>query len=730
MNYLLLFTLLFSVVAAEAAVKDIPFLQDISVKFRTAPALTNASFLRLEVDRDGVPYVLTDRGVARTFEDRLALDRSFRPLSNLVARDVTLGRGELYYLFEDRWLSNGDSGKPLGHLPKGIFTSLAVADDGTVLLSGSDKLASFRDGRLTELASPSLKLPLKLVANGNEFFALTDNAIYRIKNGAITNFHEGTGLTTLAIRGDELLVGTHNGYYGLHLKDGAITTARQTKLPVIDITCLVPVADGLWAGTTRGVFFQRRADAKKSNKPSLPDGPGGIRYYASKRWLDNDVVMDLKVDGDGNVLVLTKTGLNKIEFRPMALAEKAECYDRKMRLRHVRYGLAGERRLLVPGDLTSSEIIDTDNDGGWSSYYLGSQAFRYAATGSAQARSNSWEIFTALERLQTLPKSDGFFARTIERHGFKYSDPDRWRELPGGDWDWKGHTSSDEFTSHTFAHGVMWELVAKTDAERQRIATNYTHIINHIIQNNWQMIDVDGQPTLWGRWNPEYLNHYPHSIGDRRLNSAEIIAGLQLAWKMTGNKLYREVADELFGKHGYLTNILSSMKLIGPTPGYIHLENDMGNEWNHSDDELAFANYWVLYRFAFNKDLRVKYASAIRDHWEFERPEKFAIWNFIYSACGGGHGCDAEGAVWSLRGVPLDTITWRIENSHRKDLTWVPENFYRKELKELLPPGERQFVRINTQPFILDGGDGGATELPGDEFLFGYWLGRYLGEIK
>src|SRR6185295_9226930 len=124
--------------------------------------------------------------------------------------------------------------------------------------------------------------------------------------------------------------------------------------------------------------------------------------------------------------------------------------------------------------------------------------------------------------------------------------------------------------------------------------------------------------------------------------------------------------------------------------GYVHMGNDMGDEWNHSDDELAFVNYWTLYRFAFTGDLRKLYAGAIRVHWEIERPERFPIWNFIHSACGGGHDCDAEAAAWSLRGVPLDTITWRIENSHRGDITRLPKNFYRRELQELLPAGERQ----------------------------------------
>src|SRR5262249_52624866 len=208
-----------------------------------------------------------------------------------------------------------------------------------------------------------------------------------------------------------------------------------------------------------------------------------------------------------------------------------------------------------------------------------------------------------LERLLQITGLDGFFARTVERKGFKYSDPERWRDRGDGDWEWKGHTSSDEFTSHTFAHAVMWELVAKTAAERQRLATNYTRIIDHIIRHRWYLVDVDGKPTLWGRWNPEYVNHYPPSIGDRRLNSTEIIAGLQLAWRMTGREEYRRRADELFRDHGYLTNILISMTNIAYTPGYVHQGNNMGDEWNHSDDELAFVIYWVLYRFAFSSSL-------------------------------------------------------------------------------------------------------------------------------
>jgi hypothetical protein len=739
-------TLLLSFWLAEgslAALPDTPFLQDAAVRIE-AGDLRSATFRKLCVDKEGVPYVLTDRGVARIYDGKLALDVSFRPLARRVAGDIALSpAGDLYYLFGDRWLSNGESGEPLGHVPSGKFSAFAVGENGSVLLSGLNAAAVVTQRGMVTIDRP-IGQPFSL---GGDLFGITHGQLLRIEPSGRAVPLPHTDVSTIARRGDELLIGTHNGFYGIDLQTGRETRHMQRRLPVTDITRMVPVPGGLWFGTTGGVFFLRDPEQLEPAGPQLPDGPNGIRYYASRRWLEHDHVLDLAFDREGHLWVLTRAGLSKIEFRPMTLAVKAEYFDRKIRTRHIRFGLAGERRLPIAGDLATSEIIDTDNDGGWSSYYLASQAFRYAATKSPAARKHAWEVFAALERLQTMPQlaraiarsnnaaaalspDPGFPARTFERAGFKFSDPDRWREVPGGDWEWKGHTSSDEIASHTFAHAVLWECVAENEQERQRIATNYTRIVDHILEHNLYLIDVDGKPTLWGRWHPEYVNWYPATIFDRRLNSSEIIASLQLAYAMSGQSKYRQKAEALFAEHGYLTNILSSMKQLRDTRGFVHLGNEMGDEWNHSDDELAFVTYWVLHRFAFTDELRRQYGEAIRDHWEFERPEQFPMWNFIYAGCGGAQDCDVTGALWTLRGYPLDTITWRMENRHRKDLTPLEPNFMRRELKELLPPGERLIARCNTQPFILNGGDGGHIEFPGDEYLLGYWLGRYLKLIE
>lgn len=733
------FSLLLSLPLAAAPIPDAPFWQDAAVRIHHAPELANAVFKKLCVDKENVVYVLTDKGVARVFDETLALDRSYRPLAGKVPRDITVSPdGDLYYLFEDRWLSNGKSGKSSGVIVSKGAQKICVMPDGLVVLStsGGVRLYSPEGQPRSGMFDLFIGVPEFTALGLNDFVAFDRFSLSHHTWSGGEMFVPGwrtkiQGITCFSQSAGEILVGTTNGFTTLDAANGLTIVPLTTNLPSVNISSMTVSEGGVWFGTLQGAFFKFDNTCSRYATPAAPGiEPPRFRYYAGKRWLRDDLVVDLAVDHDRHLWVLTQTGLNKIEFRQTTLAAKADWFHRKIRSRNMRYGFTAERRLAVPGDLTSSELIDTDNDGGWTSYYIGALGARYAVTHEEETRRQAWESFAALERLQTIHANTntGFPARTIERKGFKVSDPDRWRDAPDPGWEWKGHTSSDELTSQSFAHAVMWELVATNAVERARIATNYVPIIEHILTHNLYLVDVDGQPTLWGRWHPEYVNWFPPSIHDRRLNSAELTAFLQLAYKMTGNPRYRDKAYEMFERHGYLTNLLSPMKLIAPTTGFIHQGNNMGDEWNHSDDELAFFNYWVLVRFAFTPELRAKYLAAVADHWSFEQPERFPIWNFLYAACGAKQ-FDAAGAVWTLRGTPLDTIAWKVTNSQRHDLTKREPNFMGRELKELLPPGERLIARINTQPFILDQGDD-TTDFPGDEYLLGYWLGRYVGAIS
>lgn len=620
----------------RAAVPDKPFLQDRSEKFPAEGELAGATLKRVHVNKDGIVYVLTDRGMARLFGNKLALDKSFRPFIGKVPIDTACAQGEIFYLFDDCVLCNGFAGTNAMRLAeKGKYRRLQVGEDLAITLFESDS-------------------------------AFLTNALF-----------------------------------APHLSvDGR-------KAPIQEIT----VRQGDWFGTHRG-FFRIRPN-------------GEIDYYASKRWLLDDDVIAFDLDKSGNAYVLTKLGLNKIVFEPTTLEEKAAFYQKKIRARHIRFGFCSELYLERAGDPTSAQMIDTDNDGTWNNYYMASQAFRFGATRDPEAHAHAWETFAALERLESINSLGGFPARTYERLGFKYSDTDRWRDRKDGFWEWKGHTSSDEIIAHAFGSSVLYECATTNADERKRIATFIGKICDHLLRNNLQLIDVDGKPTLWGRWNPEYVNWFPHSIFDRRLNSAEIVALLQFGYAITGRAEFKAKAMELLDKHGYLENIMSPMKDIAFTKGFIHQGIELGTDWNHSDDLLAFDTYWVLYRYALDAKLKRKYAETIRDHWEFERREKNPLFNFVYAATG-AKDADTDGGLWILRRFPLDMVDWDVRNSHRLDVTKLSENFRQEDLKELLPPGERRITRWNGHPFVLDGGSGGHTELAGDEYLLPYWMGRYL----
>lgn len=219
-------------------------------------------------------------------------------------------------------------------------------------------------------------------------------------------------------------------------------------------------------------------------------------------------------------------------------------------------------------------------------------------------------------------------------------------------------------------------------------------------------------------------------IGDRKIYSSNIIAFLQVAYHFTGKELFRNKATELIEKYGYLDNLMRPFSEIGRAPADADEWSKMlSEEWNHSDDEMYFLAYWSLYPYAFNDELKEKYREAIRDHWEWERPEKNPLWNFCYAMTGAIE-FDLDESIWHLKEFPLDLIQFETKNSHRKDIEFVEKNFWGQTTTEVLPPDERPHVKHNHNFFDLDSGDRNCELSAGDTFLLPYWMGRFLGVIS
>lgn len=713
MNKLLFLIIICSVLNSSGQIVDIPFKQATSVKYSFHEDLKQAELYKIVVDYNNVVYLLTDNGLFREYPGNvISKDVSYRALNNIIPIDICTQEetGFLFYLYEDRFLTNSYAGTVYSTIGKNKYKKIIVNKFGSILLIGENEVAIFARNKMDYSFQFDLNWKNIYVYNG-EFYLQNEHSIYRLKNKGWHKIHESEDITCLSFVGDKILVGTNNGFYSLNLSDFSIRTKKENKLPVSKITKILNVNGKNWFTTPNGAFVFES---------------GEYRYFASKRWLNQNNIIDATFDNNGNIYFLTPDGLNKVEYITHTLAEKARYFEENIRKYHMRYGFVCATRLTTPFDVTTAEIIDHDNDGLWTSFYLGSQAFRYATTKEPIAKEYCWESFEAFERLLSVNPLKGFPSRTFERKGFKVSDPKRWRNSQEPEWEWKGTTSSDEFVAYIFVAAVMDKLVVENDAERKRIAVFIDQIMTHIIENDYYFIDSDGKPTTWGRWNPEYVNMYPRHVFDRKLNSTLLIAGLQLAYHLTEKEIYKTEAFKMINEFGYLENMMVSM--INMKPDKINYDGIiMGDSWNHSDDEMAFLTYWPLYHYAYNDSLKEKYKWIIRDHLEIEKPERNAAWNIISYGLSGD--IDVESTLWHLHEFKLDLMSYSIRNSHRKDIDFLPENFRNQTTKRLLTPGERTTHRHNANPFQLDGGSDGTSKLAGDEFLLPYWMCRYYGVV-
>ncbi len=437
-------------------------------------------------------------------------------------------------------------------------------------------------------------------------------------------------------------------------------------------------------------------------------------YWAGKRWLPDDHVTGIGLEPPTKASVIwveTPKGFSRIEYKQMTLPDKSKAFVERVQKRHVRWGMTSDSILQTPGDLSTNKMVSSDNDGLWTQMYIAAEAFRYAVTKEADARANAKVGFEAMLRLESITGISGFHARSIIKIGEDIQPKDgEWHTTADGLWRWKGDTSSDEIVGHYFGYAVYYDLVAD-ETEKEKIRSVITRMTDHILNNNFQLIDTDGKRTRWGWWAPEDIWEDPDETGLRALH---MLAHLRTAFHITGNARYEQAYQELITKHRY--HLLMRNQKIN-YPGRI----------NHSDDELAFLSYYPLLIYEKDAKLREVYLQSLERSWQVERPERNPLWNFIYAACSGAKEFDREDSIRTLREIPMDLIEWTVTNSHRLDVPMdlLADRFNRKQALIVLPYDELPMTKWNGNPYRIDGGNGGRTEDDGAYFLLPYWMGRY-----
>jgi hypothetical protein len=591
-----------------------------------------------------------------------------------------------------------------------------------IIAAGGTRLWRLHGDAFEPLPVPESPFPVRRVVSHNEtLYVMSDEGQFRPLEGRPAGGREvyaayaerswdwgdlPSPVTRDALSvGPRLYLATDRGL-GV-LRGMSMTAVRgEQGLCYEDTTCLARgFTNDVWVGTSRGAIRMVG---------------GEFHYFAGQRWLPDDRVTGIAA-GDRAVYIATPQGLAVIAYEPYTLLKKAAFYERHLEeWGQKRFGLNHK----LEWDDALGEFVReiSDNDGGYSGDYLAAESYRYALTKEPKAREEAVNTFKAMRWLEVITGVPGLPARAIWVKGAKDHKSDQtsagypavWNDAADKRFEWKDDTSSDEICSHFYSVSLFLDLAAQ-GGEITQAKNHLARIAGHLVDHNWQLVDVTGKPTRWGRWDPDYFAT-ENGRADRGLQSVEILSFMKTAATITGDPKFAGAYEKLVGL------------------GYPHYTIRMSNTFpldivEHFDDELGLWAYWNLLRLEKDPVLRSLYRRSFERTWELLRIEKVPWFNYVYGALTGNN-FEPEASAEHLRQWPLDLVIYSYKNSHRADLGAPPGYEARKGGTRTFPPRETEPGRWDHWTMQADGGAGGRDVVEPSSWLLAYWMGRYYGFIE
>ena len=373
------------------------------------------------------------------------------------------------------------------------------------------------------------------------------------------------------------------------------------------------------------------------------------------------------------------------------------------------------------------------------------ECLRYAVTKNPQAKENATRAYEAMEYLQTVTETDGFFARSvvpIDQKGMndrnqtftpqqiaerRIGDPRwiyvpvRWHKSSDGKWWWKGDTSSDEFNGHLMGAYYFHKLVAD-EGMKKRVEQHVDNILMHVINHNYTMTDPStGKPTRWGVWTPEKLSNDPDWWVEAPINTFELLTFLRLGHYMTGKEIYNTEFERLVQQYDFVNRHMSR-------PRAPRLA-----ERSRIDDGMLTEMGQLLMDTEPNPEYKKIYREGLTWSYRMVENDQNPWFNFGFGMLGGKN-FHLEESVEFLRDHPLDMRQWLIKSSLRDDVRIArPFEQDPPHIDRVLPPSERGIMRWDKNPWEDISGDfsshDGRLESSGVAWLLPYWMGRYAGYI-
>jgi hypothetical protein len=283
------------------------------------------------------------------------------------------------------------------------------------------------------------------------------------------------------------------------------------------------------------------------------------------------------------------------------LHKRVDMFDALMRANHWNEGTMMQHVIFPPAGKSTPIVGSQEDCAGITAVYLAAYSHCYYVTRDPKVRAWADQIMNGILQLEKVTGVPGVVARSFNKteqplwHEQVYFFPQEWHwstTMPG--YRWQGDLSSDKFTDFLYGVGTYWEFCA--DETHKKLAADFIdRFMGRCVDHNFKMVDVDNKQTLWGNFCPD-LPHQP-------LNALEMLAGMKVAYKLTGKERYRAAYHMLIDKYHYDDEAIMA-KVLWP------------EEWKTPwDDELAAKALYMLYRWETDTSLLIKYRMCLNRHW-------------------------------------------------------------------------------------------------------------------
>ena len=543
-------------------------------------------------------------------------------------------------------------------------------------------------------------------------------------------------------------------------------------------TCFAKTKRAVWMGADNGLTRYEEAPQHEADR---------VMFFPAERNLADNCVKALYVPDENReeIWALTQTAVAHIILRTLSGEEKAEILTEETLSYVDRHGMVSQKDLTEPRKPASAVPHGhSDNSGTFTAGFAVGELCKYAyykrTLGPAhektvRARASAVRNTEATLLLMYMPcRGNGFVARTyltpnepLPDDGLFYriengkavcldtsqarergiagkeiyaggTIPQRLRHLfedEGYTLDglrYKGDTSSDEITHHFllayFTHMILGEEDKELDA---LMITAVKNTLQHIIDNGNRLIECDGEPTTWAKWDKGYFSELL-GWSDGCLNAAELLMYHKVVMAISGETgKWKENYDRLVNAEGYahLTTLHDSrFHISADVSGLEQVEELM-----YGDNMLATCAYWLLITLEEDEKLKETYRAGYRGWNGTFRREHNPIYDIPYMLSCPDDPVDTQMLADWFRRQDISRVCGSVSIEERRD---VPVRYRfggTKETSWLLMPDERGISKYDRNPYaFISAHNENGTQVLESCYVYtcAYWLGKYYGVIE